>query len=137
MKKMFFFLALTCFASICFSQSAKYYETMAWFKNHGFTIASDKYCDMKAGDYCDFTKQFSKGLEYQVYAFSDDDDVNDVDLFLYDYDGSFYSSDVTYGRSAEIDLTPLFTRTMTIRFKNANSNYPNYNSRIRVVVAFR
>lgn len=133
-------LALLC--SSLLSASAQndcdsYHELLATFKRQGWTIVENKYCNIARGETCTFDHAFSSDLTYFICAFSCDRDVTDVDLYLYESDGTLYKKDITVGSTADFSFNPYTSRTMQVLAKNQASNTPNYNSPISILVLTR
>ncbi len=114
-----------------------YLHVVDMLEEDGYTISTEKYGYLKEGEIVFSDKTFSEGLQYKIVGISNDSHVNDIDLFLYNEDGTLYSSDESSDAVAIINFYPSFTREMRIKIKNADSDTPYDASLCRFVVAYK
>ncbi len=119
------------------SASEDYKEAIAILKDKGYSISTEQYAYLKEGETAYNMKTFYANLDYVIVAMSDDDNVNDVDIYLYDDDGSEYSKDADSKSVAVLTVSPLVTREMKIVIKNYSSSTPDVTSKCRFVVAYK
>lgn len=132
-------LVLLCTTMFAFSQSgsAAYHEVLSLLKDKGYSISTEQVADLKQGETAYHFKTFYQNLDYVIVAMSDDDDVTDVDIYLYEQNGDEYTKDTDTKNLAVVKMSPLVTRDMKIVIKNYASNSPNYGSKCRFVVAYK
>jgi hypothetical protein len=82
-------------------------------------------------------RTFYAGHQYKVVAYSDDEDVQDVDLLACKTDGAEYLADQSDGQSATLTFTPLHTVYLKIKMTNYLSDDPNYASRCHYLIFVR
>ena len=119
------------------SASADYKEAIALLKDKGYSISTEQYAYLKEGETAYNLKTFYANLDYVVVAMSDDDNVNDVDIYLYDDDGSEYAKDADSKSVAVLTVSPLVTRDMKVVIKNYSSSTPGTTSKCRFVIAYK
>ena len=138
MKKLLLLFSLTLGLSISMlAQGPLYKEMKALLKSEGYTISEEYYSDLAEGAFFYNTKMFYTDNHYLIVALSDDADVQDVDLYLYEEDGSEYEKDTDTDAMAVIHFEPVVGRTMKMSVKNYDSDTPNYESRCWLIVAFK
>ena len=130
--------ALTSF-SFCssFAQGANYYNVRDYLEGKGYTISKDVYADIAEGETVYYWKTFYANTTYLIYGFSDDDNVNDLDLYVYYEDGELYTHDSEDDATPVITFTPSYTRTMKVILKNYNSTTPDDESRCRFFIVYK
>jgi len=109
--KMLLILLIPLFSLNIYCQS-KYSETIDYLKNKGYKISADQYADLKQGGSASYTKTFYEGTTYMIVGLSDDNDVQDVDIYLKRMDGTDYDKDTDTERIAVVQFSPTFTREM-------------------------
>src|SRR3569833_128362 len=99
------------------SGSSEYRQVLALLKDKGYSISTEQVADLKQGETAYHFKTFYKNLDYVIVAMSDDDDVTDVDVYLYEEDGDEYTKDTDTKNVAEVKLSRLVTRDMKVVIK--------------------
>lgn len=138
MRKQIIFLV--CFAAISLGGKSQGYsldEIKDWVEEKGYTIATTQYATLKEGETAYHYRNLYSTREYIIVAFSEDKDVKDVDVFLYDDDGSELRKDADASSLAIVKFSPSYTREMKIVIKNCRSYTPSYASTCRFVVAYK
>jgi hypothetical protein len=131
-------LQFICFVALCsFTQQGAYNERKAYLRSQGYAIVDEYYSDLKQGETTYKYRSFSKDGRYVVFAMSEDTDVEDIDLYVYESNGEEYVQDNTVKRMAAVDINPLVTRELKMVVKNYKSRTPNYASRCRFLVAYK
>jgi hypothetical protein len=130
---------MLCTSVLAFSQSgsSEYRQVLSLLKDKGYSISTEQVADLKQGETAYHFKTFYKNLDYVIVAMSDDDDVTDVDVYLYEEDGDEYTKDTDTKNVAVVKMSPLLTRDMKVVIKNYASNSPNYASKCRFVIAYK
>ena len=118
-------------------RSAAYSEIIAILKSNGWSISEERYGDARQSNTIASNKMFYASTQYLIYAFSEDDDVRDVDISLFESDGNLYASDASSSPTASLKFTTYVTREMKVVVKNYRSLSPGYASRLKFVIAYR
>jgi len=84
-----------------------------------------------------YYKTFYAGLTYGILAFSDDGDVQDVDIYTYYSDGTLFMKDTSNANYAALDFVCYSNTTLKIVIKNYKTNTPDYPSVCRFFVAYK
>jgi hypothetical protein len=137
MKKMLLLLAFVAGTFYSIAQSGAFNERKAYLRNQGYTILDEFYDDLKEGYSTYRYRNFYSSGSYIIFAMSEDTDVEDVDLYVYETDGDEYISDHTVRRMAAVDVNVLVSREMKIVVKNYKSRTPSYASRCRFLIAYK
>jgi hypothetical protein len=124
-------------ASAQVGTSFKYNFVKGFLIGEGYTIAEDRYCLLAQGETCSIYRTFYANTTYKIVAFSDDDDVADVDVFAYNADGTEYLKDADPGPLATIIFSPYAARNLKIVWKNYATNTPKYQSPLYLIVGYR
>ncbi|NDC42651.1 MAG: hypothetical protein EBZ77_14070 [Chitinophagia bacterium] len=143
MKHTHFFFALAVIATLFAGKAAhaqepaKYYEVLGYLKGQGYTVTEHQYCNLEQGEICTMYHTCSADLKYVAFAFTADDDVKDIDLYIYDSYGNLYKKDAATDQSAAIGFVPSYTQNMKFSFKNYRSNTPAYASKVYLILAYK
>ena len=137
MKKTIALTILIGFAQLAFSQTPVYNEAKAYLAYKGFTISKDMYQDLKEGQTTNYTKVFAADLDYIIIAFSDDVDVKDVDVHVYENNGTLYGKDSKAKSLAIVEFSLMFERELKIVIKNYKSNTPDYASKCKFIIGYK
>ena len=76
-----------------------------------------------------YTFTFQAGVQYDISILGDGD--TDLDLFLYDENGNLIDSDTGPTDAANVQVTPRWTGSFTLRIKNLGSVWNAYRLSIR------
>lgn len=112
------------------AQKSEYYqERIKNLKNLGYAICDEYNVKIEQGETGFAWRTFESDVSYRVVGFSDDADVTDVDLYLYDDDGELYKKDDDNEDIAIVEFQPWSsTRKMKVVIKNVSSRTPNDES---------
>lgn len=129
-------LLLLAASSVSFTQGkGKYYRVLGYVEDKGYTVSKNEYAMLETGEYANLSKEYYKNNSYLLVAFSDYDDV-DMDLYLYDDDGSLHTKDTDSDDMAVITFKPLRTRTLRAKYKcNKSDSYKAV--KCRLVIAYK
>jgi hypothetical protein len=108
-------------------------------KAYGWKVSSVLQVDLKEGQssYLWF-KNYLAGVQYKVVAFSEDDEVTDVDLKIQYANGTLYGEDDDDSDMAIVELSPYYTRRLGVKVTNYASNRPYYQtSRCKFIIFFK
>jgi len=142
MKKTFYFIAiLISLSSFSKAQPSGTGFTYNFIRGYciglGYGIGQEWHSSLEQGQYFTKTFTFNRDVEYNIIALSEDLDVLDVDIQVYTDSGDIYAEDTSSDRFAEVNFTPSYTRTLTIKVKNYSSNTPNYASKVYFLIAYK
>jgi hypothetical protein len=108
MKKLLI-LFLFCVMTVgAYSQNSTiYYEVKGYLNGMGYTVDENNvwYQNIQEGEFFYCYKTFSPGLDYVLFAFSEDGDVKDIDIYLYNQDNSIYNKDADIKSSGLLEYT--------------------------------
>ena len=112
-------------------------ELKALLRKGGYTISTEQYAMLSRGESAYHNKTFYSATEYIVVVYSEEDEVKDIDVYLYDNDGSLLVKDTDANAFAIIEYSPYLSREMQIVFKNYNciSSYKEYECNL--IIAYR
>ena len=137
MKKLFLLLSGILFiATQASAQKSEYYnERVKNLKNLGYAICDEYNVKVEQGETGYAYRSFESDVSYRIVAFSDDADVSDVDLYLYDDDGELYKKDDDQEDIAIVEFQPWSgTRKFKVVVKNVKSRTPNDESYIYFLI---
>jgi len=140
MEKILLILSLIVISICSFAQPAQsdaYRSKKYWAVEHGYTINQDKYGYIVKGDYIYESYTFYAGTTYLIYAMSEDDDVTDVDIYLYNTNGSIYIKDSTKDSDAAVVFTPDYNIVLKVVVKNYISYDPYNKSLCRFFIGYK
>ena len=136
MKKQILTLVLLLISVVGFSQS-RFIDAKNYVISRGYTIAEEGSSSASQGGSVYTFRTFYSNLDYVVYACSNDDDVQDVDLYVINPSGTTFIKDNDTDRIAVVS----FSLYNDIRFKiqafNHSSLTPYSSSIIRYFVAYK
>lgn len=135
MKKLILTLLLIITSLTLFSQSYSSYKN--YIVSNNYTILADKYEYITEGSYIYSYKIFYAGHKYIILATSDDTDVRDIDLYLYNPDGTIFMKDNDDSNLALIQFIPAYTLEMKIAVFNIKSYTPSYSSLCKFFIAYK
>jgi hypothetical protein len=102
--------------------------------NMGYTLTSDDYFTLQRGETAYKMRTCYDDSEYVVIAMPTETGVNDLDINVYDYDGSLYTKDTDSQARSMVRFSPSFDRTFKIEVKNYSSLRYNYGYDCRLLV---
>jgi hypothetical protein len=141
MRKIIVCLALAFIALPSFAQktSDEYNKVVRDMKAKGWTQTADnRVAKLKEGGYTTWwNRSFYAALEYAVVAFSDDQDVEDVDVEVRDLDDDLIAKDDDVDPRAMATFTLKKERTLKIKMTNYASSTPDYASSCRYLIFYR
>jgi hypothetical protein len=138
MLKKLLIVAITLLATKSFSQTPDYSERLKVLRSYGYTVdVSDHHkvnCVQGGVGYAYY--KFYRGNSYIIVGSADDYDVSDVDLYVYDTDGTtVLEHDTDHSHLAVISFTPKNDIILKVVVQNYKSSTPKYASTCRFVVA--
>ncbi len=123
--------------SMCVFSQTNYERYKALYQSYGWNIGNEQHADLVQGGTAYTYMNFSSGNSYSVVACSNDNDVTDVDAFIYLSDGSLFMKDANTSCISIISFSCTWTQQVKIVIKNYASRTPNYASRIRYFIAWK
>lgn len=138
MKKNLFALGICILLSfISKGQGITYNFIREYCIGLGYSIGQEWNSNLKQGQYFTKTFTFYSGTEYDIIALSEDEDVLDVDIEITTPSGDIYEKDTKTNAYAEVNFSPSFDRSLTIKVKNYSSRTPNYASKVYFFIAYK
>lgn len=137
MQKLFVLLACSIFAfTQATAQRSEYYrERVKNLTNLDYTICDEYNVKIEQGETGYAYRKFESDVSYRIVAFSDDADVTDVDLYVYDDDGELYKKDDDSEDIAIVEFKPWSgTREFKVVVKNVKSSTPNDESYVYFLI---
>ncbi|MCU0392189.1 MAG: hypothetical protein MUE81_13810 [Thermoflexibacter sp.] len=120
-----------------YAQSCEYVQYLKIITDKGWSVGDQMKVNLSQGHTGYDYRTFYAGLRYIIVASSDDGSVSDVDLYLYEADGTtLVRRDTDTSKLAVIEFTPATTRRLQIVIKNHASATPNFESTHRFIVAY-
>ncbi len=117
--------------------STTYNEIRAILRNNGWSITEERYGTAQQGNTIYSYIPFYSDRKYLIFSFSEDTDVKDVDLYVYEDTGELYASEIENAATASLKFDVYATRTMKVVVKNCRSLTPNYASTLKFIIAYR
>jgi hypothetical protein len=141
MRKIIVCLALAFMAIPSFAQtnSDEYDKVVRYFKDKGWTQTADnRVAKLKEGGYTTWwSRSFYAALEYAGGGFSDDKDVEDIDIEVRTLDNGLISKDDASDTWAIATFTLKSQETLKIKMTNHKSETPDYASSCRYLIFYR
>lgn len=140
MKKTIILCFITIMAVAASGQnSAQYDKVVKMMKNKGWTQTDvNRWADLKEGGYTSWwSRHFYSSLEYAVVAFSDDPDVDDVDVEVRDMDDKRIAIDDDNSNIGMARFTLDKAQSLKIKMTNYSSETPSYASRCRYLIFYK
>ena len=135
MKKILFILMLLVVSLTTFSQT-NYESYKNLYRSYGWNIGNEQYSNLIQGNTAYTYMNFISGNTYHIIACSNDNDVTDVDVFVYLSDGTLFMKDIDASAIAIVKFTCTYSQQVKIVIKNYSSLTPNYASTIRYFIAW-
>jgi len=138
MKKTLLLIALIASSSMLASAQTAYQKARNKIEEMGYTISKEMEVNISEGQTGYSYKTFYEGLTYIIYAMSEDNDVSDIDVYVYDTsDNEVLKRDTENDDIAVISFTPNREIEGKVVIKNYKSSDPNYESRCRYIIAYK
>ena len=136
--KKFLLLFVMLIAFICATTAQTKYETQkANLEQFGFEIGLERQGNIKEGDSFSHIVEFGPDTEYAIIACSNDPDVRDIDIFVYDSAGKLVKKDEDTDSIPIVTLTVEWETNYKIVIKNYSSRTPYYDSLCRMAIGYR
>lgn len=139
MKKIILTCMIVLAGLTAFSQSKEQTRVEKFMKERGWTQTDvNRWADLKQGGYTTWwNRSFYAALEYAVIAFSDDPDVEDVDVEVRDLDDNKIAADNDTDDWGIATFKLDEGQTLKIRMTNYKSETPTYASRCRFMIFYK
>ena len=104
--------------------------------NEGYSLSTTKYVYLSEGESYYISKTMYSGNDYIIIAFSDDSDVKDLDISLYDEYGDLVDSSTSSENVEMLTAHAWGTTNTKIKVKNYDS-YSSYSTyKIKVMIFY-
>lgn len=137
-----FQMAILALFSICataqeIGTSFRYKFMKGFLAGEGYTVSQSVYNLLAEGESGAQSWTFQSGLTYKIVAFSDDEDVTDIDLYAYYTNGTVYLKDDAESPMAAMVFTPYPSRELKILWKNYATHTPRYKSTVYLMIGYK
>lgn len=112
-------------------------EVKAYLKKKGYSISTEQYAYLSKGEKAGHTKKFYSGLTYAIIAYSEEYGVKDIDIYLYDDDGSVLVKDTDSQKLAVVTYAPYVSRDMRVVVKNYESESSVKDYKCKIIIAYK
>lgn len=140
MKKIIITCFIAVLAATAFGQnSAQYDRVVKLMTKKGWTQTDvNRWADLKEGGYTSWwSRHFYSSLEYAVVAFSDDPDVDDIDVEVRDMNDKRIAIDDDVDDVAIVTFDLDKAQNLKIKMTNYSSETPSYASRCRYLIFYK
>lgn len=138
MKKILTTALILITSVLSFSQTNYTAEIRKIMKDGGYTESTTQYAYISEGNTAYHWKTFYSGNDYAIVGFPDDDNCYDIDLYLYDEDGStLLSKSATDDNIEVIEYTPYTSRKMKVVIKNYDSKNSTTEYKVKFMVFYK
>lgn len=115
---------------------SKYELQKQVMRNYGYNIGAEKWADISVGNYLYSDLNFDPNYQYTIVATSNDYNVTDIDIYVYDAYGNIVAQDSDDNSLAVVNITVDYSRDFRVVVKNYASN-TYYESTCRFFVAYK
>ena len=119
MKKIFIAIAFIISITSLFAQKRDEKDLKALMKDLGYSWSETESKRLREGESVYYWRTFYSGNEYAIVAFTEDKRVYDIDLLLYDKEGSLIDKSISGKNFEKIEFYP----TEAVQVKIVLSNY--------------
>ena len=113
-------------------------EVRKIMEDGGYTESTSQYAYISEGKTAYHWKTFYEGNDYAIVGFSEDDDCYDVDLYLYDTDGSSVIKKSATDESIElIEFSPHSTEELKVVIKNYDSYSSSREYKVKFIIFYK
>ena len=123
MKKVFLvlFFGVFIFTGISAQENNLEQEITVMMEEYGYELSTSQYAYVSEGNTAYHYKTFYEGNDYMIVGFPEDDAIYDIDLYLYDGDGTKLAESASEDNFELIEYTPYTSREMKVVIKNYDS----------------
>ena len=114
-----------------------YKDVLAQLRLDGYTIVTQSYGTLKQAESAYKLYSFLPYRDYIIVGISNDYNVTDVDLHVYDKHGYVYEKDDGPDDVAVVHIYTYSTQQMKVMIKNAKTDTPDDKSTCRFVIAYK
>ncbi len=136
MKTIITTILLSVLTLAAFTQS-KEQQIIDLLRSNGFSVSTTQSVRLAQGEGGYYWKTFYSGNNYFIVAFSEDSDVNDIDLYLYDSDGTLLIEDKDTKPVAVLDFNVHKQKDLKVVIKNYNSDLTSYEYPCKFIIFYK
>ena len=118
MKKIYLSIFFVFSISLLFTQKSEEKDLKALMKELGYSWSETKSVKLREGESAYFWRTFYSGNDYAILAFSENSNVYDLDLHIYDKEGSLIDKSITDAGFEMIEFTQSDTKQVKIVINN-------------------
>ncbi len=137
MKKIILIFSALMFSYQVFSQANVQQEIKAYMKDKGWNHGDTYYAYLSEGEQTYKWRTFYEDCEYAIFAFSTENGVKDIDIYLYDNDGTLLTKSASSDEWESITYNPYSTRRMKMVVKNYDSYSSSREYKVYYMVFFK
>ena len=89
--------------------------------SYGYTLEDSISYKLKSGSAIDKLKKFEKNSEYFIVAFTEENEIKDMDLYIYSETNRAIAKDIEYGPMGVITYKPYISKELKVNVKNFES----------------
>lgn len=113
-------------------------EIKALYESQGYTLSDDDFFTIsEVNNNLYKYRNFYSGTEYIIVVYPEESGINDLDLYLYDSDGSLLSKDSDSQPVAIVEYEPYTSRQMKVVVKLYDAYSSTYNYDVRLLIFYR
>jgi len=120
MKRTFLSIAFIIFITVLYAQKAEEKDLKALMTDLGYSWSETKSTMLHKGESEYFWRTFYSGNEYAILVFSENKDVFDLDLYLYNEEGNLLDKSISKGNFEIIEFALADVSQTKIVLKNYN-----------------
>ena len=121
MKNIYLPIVMVLIASTVFAQKTEEKEIKSLMKDLGYSWSETRSVKLMEGQSEYYWRSFFSGNEYAVLAFSEDDNVHDIDIYLYNEEGSLIYQSKASENFDIIEFSPDMAGQVKVVIKNYDS----------------
>jgi hypothetical protein len=137
MKKIFISITLILSLASVFAQRAEEKEFKTLMKDLGYSWSETKSVALSEGESEYYWRSFFTGNEYAILTFSEESEVQDVDLYLYDDAGSLLKQSTSNGNFEIIEYSPLASIQVKVVIKNYDSTLESTKFKCKFMIFYK
>ncbi|MBN2893578.1 MAG: hypothetical protein JXL97_17025 [Bacteroidales bacterium] len=135
MKKLTLLLLGFCIFTGIYAQNTNLeQEIKVIMESYGYELSTSQYAYISEGNTAYHYKTFYEGNDYAIIGFPEDNGVNDIDLYLYDGDGTLLAEGSSEDNYEILEYTPYSTREMKIVIENYDSDYSSTEYKVKFMI---
>ena len=112
-------------------------ETVEYMRQKGFSLASNDYFTLNYRQEKYLTRKFYSSSTYCIVALPTETGVKDLDIYVYEADGTLYKKDADASKVSVVNLDLLVSREMSVYVKNYDCERTGYGYDCRLLIFYK